>query len=320
MKIAIIGAGWFGCHLAKSLINDAQVQIFEKSEIFSGASSKNQNRLHLGFHYPRCSKTRAQARLGFEKFIGTYGFCVEDVPSNLYGIHNESFIDFNSYKAIFAYENYSFRERDVNYQFLEGVVECDEKRILPDVAKKYFQSTLAHKLVVRDFKESDVRCFDYVIDCSNGAFRNIAEDYYYEGFLHLDCKVEKPLPNLIIMDGPFFSIYPSGRNRVTITHVSKGITARANSLKELHSAESKIDFEKRVDDLFASVSDTLSVDVREMVSDVRRCRTVKIKSRLPCDSRVATVKVWADNVLTVIPGKIDAIFDIEDQIKKKIYG
>ena len=32
-------------------------------ELLEGASKNNQNRLHLGFHYPRCSKTRFFQRM-----------------------------------------------------------------------------------------------------------------------------------------------------------------------------------------------------------------------------------------------------------------
>ena len=41
----------------------------KKKDIFNGASGYNQNRLHLGFHYPRSKKTRIQSKVGFYKFI-----------------------------------------------------------------------------------------------------------------------------------------------------------------------------------------------------------------------------------------------------------
>jgi L-2-hydroxyglutarate oxidase LhgO len=59
-KIAVIGAGWFGCHIAYQLIKkNYSVKIYEeRNDIFCGASGNNQNRLHLGFHYPRSLITR----------------------------------------------------------------------------------------------------------------------------------------------------------------------------------------------------------------------------------------------------------------------
>ena len=67
-KIAIIGAGWFGCHIAhqiKKKLNKFDIKLYEKEkDIFLGASSNNQNRLHLGFHYPRSKQTRLQSKNG----------------------------------------------------------------------------------------------------------------------------------------------------------------------------------------------------------------------------------------------------------------
>ena len=69
-KVLIIGAGWFGCHLFKNLNRKKySLKIFEKNNsIFSSQSGFNSNRLHMGFHYPRASKTRHQCVNGFVNF------------------------------------------------------------------------------------------------------------------------------------------------------------------------------------------------------------------------------------------------------------
>ena len=74
MRIAIIGAGWFGCHIGSELLNDGhKIKVFEKQkDIFLGASGNNQNRLHLGYHYPRSYVTREQSRNCFDKFKKFY--------------------------------------------------------------------------------------------------------------------------------------------------------------------------------------------------------------------------------------------------------
>ena len=71
MKIAIIGAGWFGCHLASELKNDGHsILLFEKEkDIFAGASGNNQNRLHLGYHYPRSESTIVQTINSYNSFF-----------------------------------------------------------------------------------------------------------------------------------------------------------------------------------------------------------------------------------------------------------
>ena len=67
-KVLIIGAGWFGCHLLKLKQKKIFFKNFEKTIVFSSQSGFNSNRLHMGFHYPRASKTRHQCVNGFVNF------------------------------------------------------------------------------------------------------------------------------------------------------------------------------------------------------------------------------------------------------------
>ena len=85
MKVLIIGAGWFGCHIAK-ILNEAgvNVTILEKdSEIFASMSGNNSNRLHKGFHYPRASITRKQCVQGFRDFKKFTLFYVKKLTTTL---------------------------------------------------------------------------------------------------------------------------------------------------------------------------------------------------------------------------------------------
>jgi glycine/D-amino acid oxidase-like deaminating enzyme len=70
MKIAVIGGGVFGSVASYFLANKGHdVTLFEKnSQILTGASSNNQNRLHLGFHYPRDIETAIQSVQGYKEF------------------------------------------------------------------------------------------------------------------------------------------------------------------------------------------------------------------------------------------------------------
>tara|TARA_Y100000588_G_scaffold351681_1_gene403685 strand:+ start:4623 stop:5996 length:1374 start_codon:yes stop_codon:yes gene_type:complete len=74
MKIGIIGAGWYGCHVALALKEAGHdVEIFEKSPaIFSQVSGNFGIRLHAGPHYPRSPETRKSCHRGFELFKSAY--------------------------------------------------------------------------------------------------------------------------------------------------------------------------------------------------------------------------------------------------------
>ena len=56
----------------------------EDKYIFNNASGNNTNRLHLGFHYPRCFKTREMSHTGYQKFIKEYPNLSKNLKENIY--------------------------------------------------------------------------------------------------------------------------------------------------------------------------------------------------------------------------------------------
>ncbi len=78
MRIAVIGAGIFGCSAALALAKKGfKVTIFERySHILSGASTNNHLRHHYGYHYPRSAKTAQESIDSRKSFEEEYGECV----------------------------------------------------------------------------------------------------------------------------------------------------------------------------------------------------------------------------------------------------
>lgn len=70
MRVAVVGAGVFGCTAAVDLARaGAQVDLFDaRSDILDGATARCQARLHRGYHYPRSDATAQAARAGFDEF------------------------------------------------------------------------------------------------------------------------------------------------------------------------------------------------------------------------------------------------------------
>lgn len=88
-KIAIIGAGWYGCHIALSLkeTEEYDVVLFEaKSDIFQGCSGKFGVRLHAGPHYPRSKKTRESCQKNFATFRKIYSSLIINHDYSIYGL------------------------------------------------------------------------------------------------------------------------------------------------------------------------------------------------------------------------------------------
>jgi len=86
-KIAIVGAGFFGVGAALILSRKFKVDIYEKeNNIFKGASSSNQLRFHLGYHYPRSIKTLLEVQNSNKDFLKFYGQNIFGNTKNYYGI------------------------------------------------------------------------------------------------------------------------------------------------------------------------------------------------------------------------------------------
>tara|TARA_B100000787_G_scaffold170135_1_gene164241 strand:- start:2387 stop:3427 length:1041 start_codon:yes stop_codon:yes gene_type:complete len=257
-KIAIIGAGWFGCHIASEIIklNKFDIQIFEKNnEIFQGASTNNQNRLHLGFHYPRSKETRVQSKKGFKKFLEIYPFLCSKVKNNMYGVanHQDSQIDFGTFLQVMKSENLKYKEVNAKQNFgiegLSGAILTHEMLIDSEKSKKFFKKKLRSFLhlnmdikkieKIKDKYKINDELFDYVINCTYyQKFVKKNPEIVYEVTSSIIYKCNKNFPALTVMDGPFFTIYPYKKNLYnvySVTHSRFGLSRLINKCENILS-------------------------------------------------------------------------------------
>ena len=106
IKIAIIGGGFYGCYLAYKIKNKLKTKIkidlFEKNNsLIQEAGKNNQNKLHLGYHYPRSNQTIKQTILGSKKFTNEFKKFIYFPKRNLYLIHKKSRVRANKFYNIF---------------------------------------------------------------------------------------------------------------------------------------------------------------------------------------------------------------------------
>lgn len=335
MRILVVGAGWYGCHLAKVLLEKGEdVQLVDaQPTIFAGASFYNQNRLHLGFHYPRCSKTRDQSKRGFHQFKKVYGELCTPLKYNLYAIReNQSFIDFKTYTQIMASSGLSFEDvTNVSPIFLEnieGIIDTSEEFICPIRSKKYFQEKLGgiftgdvsisqHRLA--SFQEK----YDWVLDCTWGGLVNQV-NAFFESCLYFayESKSFRDYA-LTIMDGGFYSIYPYIDDLHTVTGVNHIVISTHNDQSDAYRATRKIlgdntAISARRAQLESSVMDSFP-GFLERFKFAYPVVSVKAKFPSGMDSRYIKV-LRKDNVLEVFSGKIDTIFDAESLVMKELYS
>ena len=130
MKIAIIGAGFFGITAGLILSNKHQVDIFEKEKkILNGASHSNQFRFHLGYHYPRSQKTVNEIKKSKNLFVSFFGNKVFGKTYNYYSIAVNSKLNFREYKKFLLKNNLYFKiiKNLLNNKFIENTIKSNER-------------------------------------------------------------------------------------------------------------------------------------------------------------------------------------------------
>jgi hypothetical protein len=245
MKILVIGAGWYGCHLAITLKSEGHdiTVVDKRNSIFTGSSSHNQNRLHLGFHYPRSSDTIKECQDGYPRFMDKYGFATCDISANIYFVSDKDSL-ISSEDFLHTFRNHIYSTIDLSdaplpiHGVSPGVV-VEERFINSKIAALFFKENLSLSVIsditkfnsINSIQEHLNTHYDLILNCTYNQLAPI--DYeYFELFVTLLYKINTPyLFAYTIMDGPFFSIYPYdiSNNIYTITHVKHCILYKGKS-------------------------------------------------------------------------------------------
>jgi hypothetical protein len=333
-RIIILGAGWMGCHLALTLLEHGhKIKLFEKKKIFNGMSGSNTNRLHMGYHYPRSFQTRTQSKVGYYNFLIKYSFLTKKIKNNLiYIVNKYSLVDFITFKNIMKVSKLKINE--VNFfkkelKNVDGLIKVDEAQILQDKSKKFFKSKLKKYLYENnEIKIDQLKfnkkiyfkndCFDYLIDCTAGhLFNRKIFDISYEPRVTWIYKSKLKSFALMAMDGDFYNIFPYKKEKYLLG------TPKYSKFKKIKNLVSAIKFLKKI-------------KKSEVIN--RRNKSEKIVKRTflnfnkyfkyygyffslatifnsQSDNRPTLIKK-EKNIISVLGGKIDTIFEAEKKILK----
>jgi major membrane immunogen (membrane-anchored lipoprotein) len=325
MRIAIIGGGWVGCHLAYKFKDIHQITLYEKNKnLFEETSYNNQNRLHLGFHYSRSSKTRNLCKNTFNRFIGDYGDLTMEIPKNLYCIpKDDSIIDYETFKQIFT--GYETSEVSINLKKIEGCVNTKERFIDFKMFHNFFNQELSHLIVEDNITKSKLKklkkSYDLVINCTNN---HIKDETFNNSFYELTLiLIYEKINNvefdaLTLIDGKLFSIYPYQDNNFTITDVEYTPIKKFNSVKRLNNYVKKFN-----DNIVKEKKELIEAKIKKYYSDILtdfryKSYILSTKSKIInlSDDRSPIINK-TDNYVSCFTGKIQGIYLIEDYLKKE---
>lgn len=312
-RVAIIGGGWVGCHLAMVLRDQAEVVLHEKNHtLISETSFVNQNRLHYGYHYARNAATRRLCATTFVRFMEDYGNLVHDVSNNYYAVsEDESLLDAETISIIFGKGPHNLLDSQA-FGHTSLLLNTPEKRIDAIGASLYFQWQLESLVKKEAIQRSNLQAlkkdYDFVFDCTNNSLLEPLPSQFFEAVAMFIYRPKKPLPfgALTYIDGELFSIYPYNETCFSLSHVKHGIMSdksldnadNARRLIEEHVERYWPDFSDSFDYLFPTLS------IKAKVKDSSAKRTPLMRQE--------------DNLFSFFTGKIQGIYAIEQMVKQII--
>ena len=346
MKIAVVGAGIFGCTISLRLSQDHDVHLFEASDDIMGAASRtNQFRLHRGYHYPRSPDTVSDLLKSINFFNVEYEEAIIDSFEHYYCIAKEKslvspaqYLNFcDSFKLEYdIIENFEFvneskigltlkvKESLLDYQKVYDI--CKDRLRLSDVLLK--KNTL--------FKKEQTEDYDLIINCTyadiNSVLQKKRKNYQFEVCEKILVKMPLDVVNksIVVMDGPFMCVDPYGKT---------GNSLLGNVVHAIHSSNTghfpniPENIKKLLNRGIIKKPEITNFDKfistgKEYIPSLEHCKHLgsmfTVRAVLPnmddTDGRPTLVSRQERNIINVFSGKIDtcvrATNDIINMIEK----
>jgi len=324
MKIRVIGAGFYGCHIALELLREGHdVTVCEiRDGIFQGASGCIPARIHKGFHYPRSKKTRDACSAHAAEFELFYADFIRSINTNIYAIaENKSMVDFDQYvdtlqgevefEVMHDPEEYGLRK-------VEGALLTQEKHIVTDRVREFYEAELA--TVLRCDTEPgtvDDPRYDVTIDATFCAYDNRSIDRYEPCVVGL---LEGPVDTAVtVMDGPFGSVYPWQPDAGLVSLSSALFTPFTKACRTYEEASAILanqtdwDRRKRVADMMVDLGQYYpALQNYKIVGELTSIRAMPLSG---ADTRLIDIIRVGETGIRIRAGKIDAVVEAARRIR-----
>jgi hypothetical protein len=251
--IFVVGAGWYGCHIASELLKAGfEVRIVDKANtFFAGSSARNQNRLHLGYHYPRSVATIYECRRGFQDFRRLYPNLSFPVPNNFYLLGSASKTSVTAFSErfliggepldkamqkipfgcpVYDVEPVAFQVTE-EYIDNEGAAEAFRALLSPHFLHLPPTSFSSLEILKEVLGNEGMQEGDWIVNCTYNQLVPIPMESY-ELYCSLVYHIPGDLFAITVMDGDYFSIYPYDLEKrlYTVTSVRHGVVYRGPTL------------------------------------------------------------------------------------------
>ncbi len=330
MKIAIVGAGFFGLTLGLILSKRHEVEIFEKKKsILNGASSANQFRFHLGYHYPRSQKTVKEINKSKDLFISFFGSNIFGKTLNYYLIAKESKVRFGKYKNFLKKNKlfYKILNNSFNLNFIEKCILSNEKILNYFNFKKKIINKIKKSNVIinfnQEFSKKNMRFFDKVIITTyannNIVLKKLGIKKFDEFKFELVEKIIVKLPkkfkkkSYVVVDGNFVCIDPylgtnyhllsDVKNSKLETQIGNFPIFKHKNKKYINKGIIKnINISKFNSFLERSSNYLPFLKEAKYIGSIFVVRAI-MKNKEKTDERTSTIKFHSDKIVSILSGK-----------------
>lgn len=354
-NIAVVGAGVFGSEIAIQLArNGHRVKLFDKkSDILLEATANNQNRLHLGLHYPRDLETAVQSKNGYANFVDRFPTSVRNNFANYYGLASsdsrvsiDQYEEFAKLAGISITEVARIPELDVVSSKLDKVWSCSEGVIDINTLRNLLRKEIIESGVELYLNTEITKCnlnnsawnllnsrdgfpgFDSVIRTTYGLDHIssnidsvIDRKFEYHHTMVLEVKSKNPTVGFTVIDGDFITLLPNGFSDDFLLYAPM-ISVRT----KFQGSHYPIEWDSRAFSEFTKMEEALISRVEEWFPSFhilgKPKRNITVRSIQPnvsaTDKRTSEVRMTAKGFYDVWSGKIDHCVDVAQEVVRLI--
>lgn len=359
IDVAVIGCGIFGAEIAiraKSL--GLSVSVYEaKNDILSGASANNQNRLHLGFHYPRDLETGRQSIRGFDAFKKKYSECIQEDFLNAYFISNAKSLttpsDYLKFCELLGAPYQKISPDDFPLEVLgtstgilcnEVVYDCGILRqlIWQALRRDHVPVELNQRVIKIEKSEGKYRLefenrsmvlADKVINASYGDINRLTaqlghtvNEKLYEYTAVPIIQMDIPRVGVTIMDGPFMTLLPYGKSdnfllyNVEDSVIAKNVATQIdpNWLVPNMTPFSRVDKYQFFEKMISHCREFVPALATAKIKGFLEGPRMVLAHRDYTDARPSMVAVYDQSYYTVMAGKIDHCMWVAEELSLKL--